>query len=222
MPLQLHRSIFPKGEYAIWKIEEDASFFLERLSLIEVEQQELARIKGMGKRLEWLSSRYLVHLLSGRNERAALLKDEFGKPYIQNSSHFISLSHSNKKSAIIAAPFVVGIDLQKIVPKIERIAHKFMRKEELDSLADSTRLEYLHIFWGAKEALYKAYGRKEIDFRKHLSVKSFSFDNVGQTIGRVQKGNYDKTFTIHYKKIEDYMLVYALENNRSLKGFLLQ
>ncbi len=211
MPLFLHRHIDAAAEIGIWKIEEDENFFLQQLHLSIQEVDYLEQLKGR-RGLEWLASRWLIHYMSGRAERGAIYKDEFGKPYIENSTHQISLSHSGDLAAVIAAPFCVGIDIQRIVPKITRIAHKFMREEETNSLKEVTKIEHLHVYWGAKEALYKAYGRKQLDFKEHIFVKPFVYHVTnGQTTAYVNKGDYIAHFEVFYERLDDYILVYALE-----------
>jgi len=211
MPLFLHKCLPEKGELGLWKIEEEEAFFLNKLNLIEEELEQVNQIKGRG-RLEWLSSRWLLHTMSGRETRGICLKDEYGKPYLKDSAFQISISHSWGIAAIMAAPYIIGLDIQKYVPKITRIAHKFMREEEEASTIATTRIEHLHIYWGAKEALYKAYGRKQLDFQKHIFIEPFSFNlKKGTCKGRIHKNNYQKKFDIFYEKIEDYYLVYGLE-----------
>ena len=211
MPLVQHRHLLPEGELGLWQIAEDERFFLEQMTLPEKEAEELTKIKGH-RRLEWLASRWLLHILSGREERGNCLKDEFGKPYLEHSLFDISISHSRKYTAVIAAPRLVGVDIQKLVPKIERIAHKYMRPEELDSLETASRLEHLHVYWGAKEALYKAYGRRRLDFREHIILEPFAYElEKGRCRGTVKKEDFQRNFRIFYEKIDNYVLVYALE-----------
>ncbi len=212
MSLFLQKNIPQGGEIGIWHIEEPVSFFFHQLVLTSSELAQIEQIKGEGRRIEWLATRYLLHTMSGRVMRGACLKDEFGKPYLEQSPYHISISHSTGMAAVIAAPFLVGIDIQKLVSKIERIAHKFMRPEEMESLEDTTRLEHLHVYWGAKEALYKAYGRKSLDFKEHILVSPFVYDlKLGKCKGVVKKDDFCAQFDIHYEKIMDYILVYALE-----------
>ena len=90
LPLLSHHSLPRQGEYAIWSIEESEDFFRSQLSLSTPELEQINRIKGEGRRLEWLASRYLIHLMSGRKKRGVLLKDEFGKPRLENSTFHIS------------------------------------------------------------------------------------------------------------------------------------
>lgn len=213
MPLLLQENIQPLGELGLWDITETEVFFLENLQLFEEEKGIIASIKGH-RRLEWLASRYLLHYMSGREVRGALIKDSHGKPRLEDSPYHISLSHSHGTVAVIATPFSVGIDIQKLVPKIERIAHKFMRAEEEESLQEETRLEHLHVYWGAKEALYKAYGRRELDFKKHLLVEPFKYDlDSGFCSGQVIKDTFSARYQIWYERRGDFILVWAIEES---------
>ena len=211
MPLYLHRILKPEGEIGLWLITEPESYFLANLSLFPLEKKLLHDLKGHRK-LEWLAGRWLLHYMSGRLDRGACYKDEFGKPHLENSPFQISLSHSREMASVMAAPNAVGIDIQKLVPKIERIAHKFMRDVEMESLQDATRLEHLHVYWGAKEALYKAYGRKQLDFRQHIHIQPFAFDwQNGRTTGEIKKGDFYAKYDIWYEQIGAFVLVYAQE-----------
>ena len=209
MPILQQRFLKRKAELGIWQIEETEAWFIEEMELTPPEAEQLSRIKG-GKRVEWLAVRYLIHYLSGRKKRGVLLKDEFGKPYLDQSPFHISISHSHHKAAVIAAPDLCGIDIQKIVPKILRIQDKFMSTEEKEALSEEHQLEQAHIIWGAKEALYKAYGRKKIDFRKHLHISTFEYQKEGTTTGYVLKDDIRQDYNIHYEVINDFVLVYAI------------
>ena len=212
MPLLFHKHIKPEGELGLWQIDEEESYFLERLHLFPKEVAALEKMKGH-RRLEWLAGRWLLHQMSGREDRGACLKDEFGKPYLENSLYEISISHSRKLSAVMASPRLVGVDIQKLVGKIERIAYKFMRPVEIDSLSEKYRLEHLHVYWGAKEALYKVYGRKQLDFREHIFIEPFPFDlAIGKCTGFVKKNGFHLDCELYYEQIDDYILVYATEN----------
>lgn len=213
MPLLFHEPIAPAGELGIWRIEEDEEFFVEKLALQPAEAAYIAEMRGH-RRKEWLAGRYLLHYMSGRTIRGACIKDKYGKPHLEDSPFQISISHSREMASVIAAPFSVGIDIQKLVAKIERIAHKFMRPEEMNSLRPVTRLEHLHVYWGAKEALYKAYGRRELDFIRHIHVEPFVYDlNSGYCSGEVCKADFRARYQIWYERREDYILVWAIEES---------
>lgn len=201
----------PVGEIGLWKIQEEENFFLEKLTLFPEEVVLLERIKGRRK-IEWLASRWLLHLMSGRDIRGACLKDDFGKPYLENSFFEISISHSRELVTVMAAPQAVGIDIQKLVGKIESIAHKFLRPEEMASIGEADNIEHLHVYWGAKEALYKAYGRRQLDFKKHIKIEPFQFNlRNGRCMGTVQKDDFQAAFELRYEQIGNYILVYGIQ-----------
>ena len=212
MPIISHYNIKPEGELGLWEITEPQSYFLRRLKPKGAELEQLEQITGKSRRLEWMAVRWLLHKMSGRRKRAICLKDEHGKPHLVDSPWEISFSHSKRLVTVIAAPAIVGIDIQNITPSIERIAHKFMRTEETKSLKPKTRLEHLHVYWGAKEALYKAYGRRQLDFREHIFIHPFKYDmTLGECQGYVLKDDVEMHFNLFYKKMDQHMLVYAME-----------
>lgn len=211
MPILLHQHIDPEGELGIWQITEEEAWFRDRLFLYPPELRQLAGIKGR-KRVEWLGVRHLVHHMSGREERGAFIKDEHGKPHLEHSEWHISISHSGELAAAIAGPKSVGIDIQRLVGKIERIAHRFMRPEELACLDEEQRLEHIHLFWGAKEALYKAYGRRQLHFSDNILIHPFELDwEKGTFTGEVINEDYHLTYELHYRMIASFVLVYAIE-----------
>ena len=82
----------------------------------------------------------------------------------------------------------------------------------MESLEAASRIEHLHVYWGAKECLYKAYGRRQLDFKGHIHIDPFAYDlSKGYFTGQVKKEAFVGHFELYYEKIDDYMLVYALE-----------
>lgn len=212
MALLLQEQVQPEGELGLWRIEEPEEWFLEQLKLKDAELAQLERLKGR-RRTEWLAARQLIHQMSGRSERGAFWKDEFGKPHLEDSPYEISISHSHSMAAAIAAPQAVGIDIQLLVPKLERLAKKFMNPSELASIKEGPQgLAHLHVYWGAKESLYKAYGRRSLDFCRDIFVDPFAYQShQGQISGWVIADGLKRSFQLHYDKRASFMLVYALE-----------
>jgi len=212
MPLFNHQHIQPKGELGMWDITEPPSYFLHRLKPQGDELVQFERLTGKSRRLEWMAVRWLLHKMSGRRKRSVCLKDEFGKPHLVDSNYEISFSHSKQLVAVITSPYSCGVDIQNITPSVGRIAHKFMREEEMKSLKPKTRMEHLSVYWGAKEALYKAYGRKKLDFKEHILVEPFNYNlKKGICKGHVIKGDFSATYSLCYQIIGNHMLVYCLE-----------
>ena len=213
MPFFLRSTVLDNCPLGVWKIEEDHDYFLERLELERAEQDILNQLSDR-KQLEWLASRWTLHLMSGRKIRGACLYDEFGKPYLEGSDYDISMSHSRNMVAVIAGAKPVGVDIQIVVPKIHRIKTKFLSEKELIVAAGDNELEMLHVMWGAKECLYKAYGKTKLAFATNIKISPFFYDEAGGAItGEVEKDDYFRRFNIEYRFIEDFVLVYAMESD---------
>jgi len=103
------------------------------------------------------------------------------------------------------SPPFIGCDIQVLTEKMSRIAHKFLNDAEKDFVKTrpfDEELELLHLFWTAKESLYKAYGLKELDFRKNLFVTKIQWDGLqGEGLGRVEKGDFRQEFQLIFSKI---------------------
>ena len=215
MPLLRHDKLSESAaELGIWNITEPELWFMEQLLLYPPELRQLGDIRGR-RRVEWLAVRQLVHQMSGRDKRGAFVKDEYGKPHLDQSDWHISISHSHELAAAIASPHLCGIDIQFIVPKITRLAHKFLCPPEAASIRSETELDQLHFYWGAKEALYKAHGRRQLDFKDHIKVQPFLYSKPqGETIGEVLKDGEHLRFRIFYERSEEgYMLVWAVSQD---------
>ncbi|MCB9338850.1 MAG: 4'-phosphopantetheinyl transferase superfamily protein [Lewinellaceae bacterium] len=212
MAIWLEKNTTHDSHLGIWKIEEPEDFFLRQLDLEAIEENELARIKGR-RRLEWLASRLLVHQLLERHHpglRLPVVKDDFGKPHTPDSHFHLSYSHSHEFVAAILAHSPTGIDIQFFVSKISAIAPRFMNEEELASLQASTRLEHAHFYWCIKEALFKAYGRKALDFRQSILVQPFDYQEKGKTVGQVCKDGFCLEFEVWFERDGEYFLAYCL------------
>jgi 4'-phosphopantetheinyl transferase EntD len=209
MPI-IKKQTFPNGtQLGIWRIAEEAEYFLNIMDITESSLEKIAKMNNRRK-TEWLAARYLLQELLGKN--VFCYSDEFGKPIIKNSDKHLSISHSKGLVTVMVSDFSIGIDIQEMTSKIQRIAYKFMRNEESESLNLDNLSEHLHIFWGAKEALYKAYGKKELDFKAHIFVEPFAYLPKGETIGKVKKEGFEEHFNIFFEKIENYYLVFAEES----------
>lgn len=158
-------------KFAVWRRVESISFFLENMDL---NRQETDHIYGLpvNRVLEWLSTRYVLNLILGSNKKNVFLKDKFGKPYVFNSDAFVSLSHCDKMVAVAVSNFPVGIDIEKVNDKAFRIKDKFASDSDLLIKGAEEDVFYFSKLWTIKEAVYKAYGKKEIVFKDQIIMTS--------------------------------------------------
>lgn len=213
MPFFLRKNVFRDTAIGIWKISESPGYFEERVHLFPREEILVAELSPR-KRMEWLASRWTLHLLSGQKDRGPCLYDKHGKPYMHGSDLEISMSHSHGYVAVMIGPKSIGIDIQKIVSKIYRIKGKFLSDAEQIIAQGDHEIESLHVMWGAKECLFKAYGKGRLPFATHIRLSPFFYNQKGgQLGGKVEKDAYFRRFEIAYQTIEDFMLVYAIEDS---------
>lgn len=213
MPLHYIQSVQPSGIFAVWHNDEPNSYFEKRLNL-NIDEIELLKDFSERKKLEWLSSRNLLHLMSGSKSRTLCTKDQHGKPTLINSEYHISLSHSADRTAVIASKHSVGIDIQKVVSKIGRISRKFCNAYELQYVPSEEELEllYYHIIWGAKECVYKSYGKRKVDFRGHMTISDIGNNlKSGIAKGHIDIASFKASYHIEYHLMDDYMLVTSIE-----------
>lgn len=207
MPVILKKTVLNEAVIGLWELKESEDFFLDRLDLTPGESEQLSEIKGK-RRLHWLCSRYLLHLMTKEGQRRACIKDRFGKPHLEDSEEEISFSHSDDLVAVALGPRLVGVDIQIRVEKIKRISYKFINEAE-ELWVKKDEIKRLHIIWGAKEAGFKAYGRKEVDFKLHQHYKAGEDNNFELYF---DKGNGVRhTFDGAYEQWGDYTLVYLME-----------
>ncbi len=205
MPLVFKEKVLEHSIIAVWKVTESESFFLKEKNL-GWDFAELDKLKG-GRRMEWIASRYLIQKITSKIY--SITKDKYGKPQIMPQDYQISISHSDGYVAAITSSKDVGIDIQKKVHKITRIAHKYVNSSEDEYVNNRFYLSNLHLIWGAKESLFKAYGRKEVDYKKDLNILPFTYRKNGRFKGTISKMGYNHTFQFENKFFNNFYLVYG-------------
>lgn len=159
-----------------------------------------------GRTLEQKGTKILLEQLLNTTEDL-LTYDVKGKPFLKNRPEHISISHSHDYLVILMNKAAnTGVDIELIRDKVISIRHKFLSETELLFCGDNTEC---HIrFWAAKEALYKWYGKKELDFKTHLQVIPSEQNNLFE--GHILKGELSHRFQLASEKIDAYILVYLL------------
>jgi 4'-phosphopantetheinyl transferase len=197
--------------WGLWQISENSQELEKTVSLNLHEAELLSGLRNETRRLHWLSYRILIRKLIGNNDVNILYFDS-GKPYITKPSGHISVTHSGAFSAVIySSKSPVGIDIERIQDRIDRVSHKFLSEKELQNLCEKKRTQHLVTLWAAKEALYKLWGKTEVDFRENLYIEPFHPDMQGEFKGFILDNKFKNEYTLHYSLVEDYVLVWVKE-----------
>ena len=181
------------AKIAIWRIAEEKNFFLERVPL----QREITHPH---KQLQHLAGRYLLQHLYPDFPYHLIEIADTRKPYLPNEEYHFSISHCGDYAAVIVSKdHRVGIDIELVTPKVERIKHKFLNDHELKMvngqwsmvngqsgisnqstnprLTESVGQEpinQLTLLWCCKEAVFKWYATGGVDFKEDIQLHPHS------------------------------------------------
>jgi phosphopantetheinyl transferase len=174
MPVFYQHAINETTRVGIWQITEPEAFFLEKVPLQRT-------ITHPHKRLQHLAGRYLLRELFDDFPIEAIAIADTRKPFLENEAYHFSISHcGNYAAALVSSTQRVGVDVELITPKIEKVGHKFLCKTEWEIAAlafmqegefSITRNRMLTFIWSCKEAVFKWYGYGEVDFIKHIQLQ---------------------------------------------------
>ena len=197
-------------EFALWKIEENDEELYKQLQLNEAEKACIQNLSNGKRYLHWLGTRVLLRKMLHTNDYIHASVDAHGKPYLVNIPCHISLSHSFDYAAVmISSNSPVGIDIEQVKEKVERIAHKFLSDDELAFINEEQKIQQLYVCWCAKEAVYKCYGQKEVSFADNISLQPFNFEGHGTVAARLNKGDVIIDYEVNYLQYQDYMIGYV-------------
>jgi 4'-phosphopantetheinyl transferase EntD len=179
MPLFYQQNINEETRLAVWKIEEPAMFFESRVPIKK-------DVSHPHKRLQHLAGRFLLPSLFNDFPLEEIIIADTRKPFLKNEKYHFSISHSSDfAAAIVSKNQRVGVDVEVIVTKIEKIRHKFMSDAEYelaknawglhDQLENREDKEFAlqTLIWSAKESIYKWYGDGLVDFKEHMILCDF-------------------------------------------------
>ena len=180
MPV-FYEHIMGFAKIAIWHIAEEKNFFLEKVPL----QREITHPH---KQLQHLAGRYLLQHLYPDFPYHLIEIADTRKPFLPNEEYHFSISHCGDYAAVIVSKdHRVGIDIELVTPKVEKVKHKFLRVEELASISNmqlainkngltNQPINLLTLLWCCKDAVFKWYGSAGVDFKDNIHLKPFDLD----------------------------------------------
>ena len=198
----------------VWKIEEDLPALLEMVDMGPEDRKRYAVFRSTSRKMEFLSVRALLAEMLDRDARIVYNKNN--KPFIKDGSHFISISHSNKLTAIILSTSErVGIDLEYMRLNINAFASRFLNKREKITRRWADRTYHLYIHWCAKETMYKICDKEGINIVNDITIEPFDVQESGEIRGYVRNERIDDQFTLYYSKYDNYTIVWTRKKHES-------
>ena len=204
MPLVYQQNINVHSKIGVWHISEAEDFFEKRVPLQR-------NITHPHKRLQHLAGRYLLVELYPDFPHDLIKIADTNKPYLENEAYHFSISHCGDYAAVIVSTHKrVGVDIEMINEKVERIKHKFLKLEEQALLQNNPAL--LTAAWGIKESLFKWYGNKEVDFKQHLKIEKIVSDTSEGIAQCLFLKNTRIQLNVHFLFFNSNCLCWVLSN----------
>ncbi len=215
MPLIYQHNINEHTKLGVWHITEQEDFFLAHVPLKK-------DVTHPHKRLQHLAGRFLLTALFDDFPLGEILIADTKKPFLENERYHFSISHcGDYAAAIVSSSERVGVDVELVTPKIERVRHKFVHDSELIFINEEYALfleqfgmrekvnrEFLTMLWSCKEAIFKWYGQGQVDFRKHMQLTSdivYSENGFLEMLFLFTRGHYVQ-LKVHSLLIDNFIL----------------
>ena len=204
MPIFFQQDIDQDTKLGVWKIEEGEDFFLASV-------RPQRNVSHPHKKLQHLAGRYLLKFLFPDFPLSLILIADTKKPYLENEAYHFSISHCGDfAAAVVSKTKRVGVDIEIPTEKIIRIAHKFLHPSErliIDNW-NGDKKELLTLFWSSKEAMFKWWGKGNIDFSEMLRLSGGILQNQGFLSGNFIKNEVNVSFPIAFKIFSQLVLTW--------------
>lgn len=210
MGIFLKTDIQPDCMLGVWEITEDYDTLYSMVKLGRDEKTRLSSFRSVSRKKEWLSVRALIRSMKGQDARITYNSEN--KPFLKGGWN-ISISHSRSLTAIlISKDKRVGIDLEYMSGKIDKLGHKFMNEREKLTTDPEKKKFHLYLHWCAKEALYKIIDKQDVNFREGITLLPFEPEDNGFMRGRISNSQGDQEFDLEYLHHDNYALVWVVKN----------
>ncbi len=196
------------AEILVFEMSENIEKLEKEIENFPIYSDEFNKIKTSKRKIEFLNARFSLNFLC---KRAVYVKyDNTGKPFIDDNSFQISISHSSRWMAVAIHPVnSIGIDVELNSERASKIKDKFLTAEEQEQIGkENPALNFL-LAWSAKEALYKIIGHDAVDFRKQLRI--FPFERTIEGEMKMQHIPANKIFHPKFLLFTDFVVVYCID-----------
>ena len=204
------REVYPGVSLGLWQMDETVEQLVEAYPLLQAYRSQMEeKYKNDGRKLEFLAIRALMYEMlrvNGASKGLLSHAGDFthngqGKPLFRG--YHVSISHTKGYAALILSKkSEVAVDIEYMSDRVERIASKFLRKDER---ADSLDSKLVH--WCAKETVFKLFSEENLLF-EDMRVKPF--DTMSDWACDVENLKSGKTARVDFELAMDFVLTYSM------------
>ena len=196
------------NDLLLWKLSENETQLSNLVNISLSSKSKLDLMKSSSQRRQFLGVQNLLNLHKIKNDM--LSYDDNGKPHLLNNK-FISISHSFDYCGVIVSNVKVGLDIEKFRSKILNISKKFVSESDL-GLIKLNSIENVTKVWSIKEAVFKAFGHNEIDFKKNIIIKSVNKEFTKANV-LIFKNEISENYSIEIYNFSEYICCVAKLND---------
>lgn len=210
MPVTKLTKINSNAFWCMWKITETLYQIENKIVLTEDGRKEIDSISHPTKKLERLATRCCLQELvqNLKKEYKGIYKDEHDKPHLVDQNFHISITHSYPyAAAILHKRLPVGIDLEKPVEKLGRIAHRFLNDSEFADCDGDVKK--LCVYWSGKEAIFKLNGKNGLNFKRDIRIAPFDLRNKDVIRSEFAIGENLARIALNYEQIDEHIISYC-------------
>lgn len=204
------REVYPDVSLGLWQMDESPEQLFDLYPHLLPYRSSLDdKYKNDGRKLEFLAIRALMYEMlrvNGASKGLLSHAGDFthngqGKPLFRG--YHVSISHTKGYAALILSKkSEVAVDIEYMSDRVERIASKFLRKDER---ADSLDSKLVH--WCAKETVFKLFSEENLLF-EDMRVKPF--DTMSDWACDVENLKSGKTARVDFELAMDFVLTYSM------------
>lgn len=204
------REVYPGVSLGLWLMDESPEQLFDLYPHLLPYRSSLDdKYKNDGRKLEFLAIRALMYEMlrvNGASKGLLSHAGDFthngqGKPLFRG--YHVSISHTKGYAALILSKkSEVAVDIEYMSDRVERIASKFLRKDER---ADSLDSKLVH--WCAKETVFKLFSEENLLFEE-MRVKPF--DTMSDWACDVENLKSGKTARVDFELAMDFVLTYSM------------
>ena len=204
------REVYPGVSLGLWQMDESPEQLFDLYPHLLPYRSSLDdKYKNDGRKLEFLAIRALMYgmlRVNGASKGLLSHAGDFthngqGKPLFRG--YHVSISHTKGYAALILSKkSEVAVDIEYMSDRVERIASKFLRKDER---ADSLDAKLVH--WCAKETVFKLFSEENLLF-EDMRVKPF--DTMADWACDVENLKSGKTARVDFELAMDFVLTYSM------------
>jgi phosphopantetheinyl transferase len=221
MPLHSLQRLSPTAVLGLWHLTETPEELWRLLPQQPAYQALIPATADAARRAQWLAGRVLIHalqpeLLADSPADLVVRNDATGRPWLAGSGPglAVSLSHSGTwAAAVLSHGGRVGIDIEIIRDKAQRLAGKFLAANEWAAAqAAPDGPAHYTLLWSAKETLYKLAAQRGIIFKTQLLLGSFVPQQSGEIPATLVLNGIETRHCICYSQpAPGYVLTYCHE-----------